>query len=155
MNISPNWSAKKKCAHSYVRRRYRTVSDLRKRTPPMSLMSLIARPTLATKSDDGSSHNKRVCDVFTTDIRNHLGQLKQVHGGSPISGFFSTFVACTGTTPWSMTVQTQATLFHGRSVLLLVGGKANVAGSAFAFDPDTGEFVQRNLSVNIILREGH
>jgi hypothetical protein len=39
--------------------------------------------------------------------------------------------------------------------LLFVGGKANVAGSAFAFDPDTGEFVQRNFSVDIILRGGH
>ena len=80
------------------------------------------------------------------------GQLKQMHAGTPISGFFSTFVACNGTTPWSVTVQSQATLFHGRSVALFVGGKASVAATAFAFDPDTGEFKQVSFSVNLTLR---
>jgi len=80
------------------------------------------------------------------------GQLKQTHAGTPISGFFSVFVPCTGTTPWSVTVQTVPTLFHGRSVALFTGGKAGVFASAFAFDPDAGEFIQRNLSVTITLR---
>jgi hypothetical protein len=80
------------------------------------------------------------------------GQLKQTHAGTPISGYFSTFVPCDGTTPWSATVQSQAVLFHGRSVALFVAGKANVAATASAFDPDTGEFKQVSFSVNITLK---
>ena len=83
------------------------------------------------------------------------GQLKQSHGGQPISGFFSIFVPCDGTTPWTTTVQTEVVLFHGRSVNLFTGGGADVAASAFAFDPDTGEFIQRNLSVPVTLRGAH
>jgi hypothetical protein len=80
------------------------------------------------------------------------GQLKQMHAGTPISGYFSTFVPCNGTTPWSATVQTQAALFHGRSAALFVGGKANLSATAYAFDPDTGEYKQVNLSVDVTLR---
>lgn len=80
------------------------------------------------------------------------GEVKQNHGGTTISGFFSVFVPCNGTTPWSAPVQSQLALFHGRSAALFVGGPADVAASAFAFDPDTGEFIQRNFSVRIILR---
>ena len=80
------------------------------------------------------------------------GQLKQTHAGTPISGFFSTFIPCTGTTPWSVTVQTVPFLFHGRSAALFTAGKATVFASAVAFDPDTGEFIQRNLTVTITLR---
>jgi hypothetical protein len=80
------------------------------------------------------------------------GQLKQVHAGVPVSGHFSTFVPCSGTTPWSATVETQPTLFNGRSSALFVGGKAAVSGTAQAFDPDTGESKQVNLSVNVTLR---
>jgi len=80
------------------------------------------------------------------------GQLKQMHGGTPVSGFFSTFIPCTGTTPWSITVQTVPFLFHGRSVALFTGGNASVFASAVAFDPDTGEFIQRNLTVTITLQ---
>ena len=43
-------------------------------------------------------------------------------------------------------------LFHGRSAALFVAGKANVAGTAFWFDPDTGEFKQVNFSVDVTLR---
>lgn len=80
------------------------------------------------------------------------GQLKQTHGGTPITGFFSTFIPCNGTTPWSATIQTTTTLFHGRSAALFAGGKADVSASAFAFDFDNGVFIQRNLAVSIILR---
>jgi hypothetical protein len=80
------------------------------------------------------------------------GQLKQSHGGTPISGFFSAFVPCNGTTPWSANIQTTTTLFHGRSADLFTGGKADVPGSAFAFDFDNGIFVQRNFAVTITLR---
>src|ERR1041385_6848838 len=79
------------------------------------------------------------------------GQLKQSHGGTPISGFFSAFVPCNGTTPWSANIQTTTTLFHGRSADLFTGGKADVPGSAFAFDFDNGIFVQRNFAVTITL----
>ena len=80
------------------------------------------------------------------------GQLKQTRGGVPISGFFSVLVPCTGTTPWSVTVQTVPALFHGRSSALFTGGKADVTATATAFDPDTGEFVQRDLAVTVTLR---
>ncbi len=80
------------------------------------------------------------------------GELKQIRGGLPVSGFFSVFVPCTGTTPWSVDVQTTSELFHGRSASEFAGGKASVSASAIAFDPDTGEAVERDLSVVINLR---
>lgn len=80
------------------------------------------------------------------------GQLKQVHGGSPLSGFFSAFVPCNGTTPWSANIQTTVSLFHGRSADLFTGGKADVTATASAFDFDNGVFVQRNFAVTITLR---
>jgi len=80
------------------------------------------------------------------------GQVKQRHGGQPINGFFSVFVPCNGSTPWTTSVQAALALFHGRSAALFTGGKANVAAAAFGFDPDTGEFAQRDLSVDITLR---
>jgi len=80
------------------------------------------------------------------------GQLKQTHGGSPITGFFSTFVACNGTTPWSAAIQTTDTLFHGRASALFTGGKADISATASAFDFDNGVFIQKNLAVTITLR---
>jgi len=80
------------------------------------------------------------------------GQLKQMHAGTPVDGSFFTSVACDGTTSWSVPVQTQTSLFHGRSALLYTGGKASVAGTAYAVDPETGEFVQHNFAVTITLR---
>src|SRR4029077_10195757 len=76
------------------------------------------------------------------------GQVKQTRGGVPINGYWNAFVPCDGVTPWSATVQSQTVLFHGRSAALFSGGKANVAATAFAFDPDTGEFKQLDLSTN-------
>lgn len=81
-----------------------------------------------------------------------FGELKQTRGDVPISGFFSVFVPCTETTPWSVTVQTVPALFHGRSAALFTAGKANVSATATAFDPDTGQIIQRDLSVTITLR---
>jgi hypothetical protein len=80
------------------------------------------------------------------------GQLKQMHGGTSISGYFSAFVPCDGTTAWAAGVSSQTALFHGRSVALFVGGKASITASASAFDPDTGEYKQVNFSGTITLR---
>jgi hypothetical protein len=80
------------------------------------------------------------------------GELKQMHAGSPVDGNFFTSMACDGTTPWRVTVQTQTSLFQGRSVLLYTGGKASVAGTASAIDPETGDYLQRNFAVTITLR---
>jgi outer membrane protein assembly factor BamB len=80
------------------------------------------------------------------------GNLKQTHGQTPISGFFSTFIACNGKTPWSATIQTTPALLHGRSVALFTGGKADVSATASAFDFENGVFIQRNLAVTITLR---
>jgi len=80
------------------------------------------------------------------------GQLKQTHGNTPITGFFSVFLPCDGITPWNTTIQTAPTLFHGRSVALFTGGKADISATATAFDFDSGEAVQQNLAVTITLR---
>ena len=80
------------------------------------------------------------------------GQLKQKRGNAAITGYWSAFVPCDGVTPWTATVQSQTVLFRGRSALLFAGGKAEVAATAHAFDPDTGEFKQVNLATVITLR---
>lgn len=80
------------------------------------------------------------------------GQLKQTHGNTPITGFFSVFVPCDGITTWSATIQTAVALFHGRSVALFTGGKADVSATATAFDFDSGETVHQDLAVTITLR---
>jgi hypothetical protein len=82
-----------------------------------------------------------------------FGQLKQTHGSSSTFGFFSAFVSCNGTTPWSTTVQTTGQTFNGRALSnLFTGGPANLTASASAFDFDDGIFVQRNLAVIVTLR---
>ncbi len=80
------------------------------------------------------------------------GQLKQTHGNVPVTGFFSAFVPCNGTTPWGANIQTTTTLFHGRAADLFTGGKADVSATASAFDPENGIFIQKNLAVTITLR---
>ena len=81
------------------------------------------------------------------------GQLKQTHGSSSTFGFFSVFVPCNGTTPWSASIQTVGQTFHGRALAdLFTGGPADVTASASAFDFENGVFVQRNFAVHITLR---
>jgi VCBS repeat-containing protein len=81
------------------------------------------------------------------------GQLKQTHGPSSTFGFFSVFVPCNGTTPWSASIQTIGQTFHGRALAdLFTGGPADVTASASAFDFQNGVFVQRNFAVRINLR---
>ena len=81
------------------------------------------------------------------------GELKQMHGGTPITAFFSTFVPCNpGNNSWSVSMESVGSLFHGRSSALFTGGKATVSGTADAFDPDTGEEIDRPISATITLR---
>src|SRR3954462_946302 len=81
------------------------------------------------------------------------GQLKQTHGPASTFGFFSVFVPCNGTTPWSASIQTVGQTFHGRALAdLFTGGPADVTASASAFDFENGVFVQRNFAVRINLR---
>ena len=81
------------------------------------------------------------------------GQLKQTHGPSSTFGFFSVFVPCNGTTPWSASIRTVGQTFHGRALAdLFTGGPADVTASASAFDFENGVFVQRNFAVRINLR---
>jgi hypothetical protein len=81
------------------------------------------------------------------------GQLKQQHAQVTLFQFFSVGVFCTGITDWTATVPSQpVSLFNGRAAALFVGGKADVTASAFAFDPDSGEFVQSNAMARIVLR---
>jgi hypothetical protein len=81
------------------------------------------------------------------------GQLKQTHGPSSTFGFFSVFVPCNGSTPWSASIQTVGQTFHGRALAdLFTGGPADITASASAFDFENGVFVQRNFAVRINLR---
>lgn len=81
------------------------------------------------------------------------GQLKQTHGPASTFGFFSVFVPCNGTTPWSTSIQTIGQTFHGRALAdLFTGGPADVTATASAFDFENGVFVQRNFAVRITLR---
>jgi len=84
---------------------------------------------------------------------NIFGQLKQTHGNSATTGFFSAFVPCDGQTPWSANIQTIGQTFHGRALAdLFTGGPAEVTANASAFDFDEGIFVQRNFAVTVKLR---
>ena len=81
------------------------------------------------------------------------GQLKQSHGPTSTFGFFSVFVPCNGSTPWSASIQTVGQTFHGRALAdLFTGGPADITASASAFDFENGVFVQRNFAVRINLR---
>jgi hypothetical protein len=83
---------------------------------------------------------------------NIFGQLRQQHADAVVTGFFSASVFCNGTAPWTASVQTPLAPFHGRAASLFTGGKAEVTGSASAFDFENSEFVQRNFAVPIKLR---
>lgn len=127
------------------------VFNLLQGPPPFTFVPTVSQfgsvdPTTGTATINGSVTCSQPAFVTIS------GELKQVHAQTPISGFFFIFVPCNGPTPWSVTVQTVPALFHGRSVALFVGGKANVSASATAFDPDTGNFLEHDLSVNITLR---
>ena len=119
--------------------------------PPLVITPSVTKfgtidPTTGTATISGSISCTKQAFVTLS------GQLKQTHGNTPITGFFSLFVPCDGITPWSTTIQTAATLFHGRSVALFTGGKADVSATATAFDFDNGEAVQQDLAVTITLR---
>jgi hypothetical protein len=73
-----------------------------------------------------------------------FGDLQQKAGRVVIRGFFGTFFACDGETPWSATVISE----NGR----FVGGHAQSSVFAFAFDPETDEFVEAQASMTIQLR---
>jgi hypothetical protein len=127
------------------------VFNLLQAPPPFSFVPTVSQSGLVSPSIGVAT----VTGSVTCSVPSYItisGQLKQIHAGTPISGYFSSFVPCNGTTPWSATVQTQTALFHGRSVALFVGGKASVSATASGFDPDTGEFKTVNFSANIILK---
>lgn len=82
-----------------------------------------------------------------------FGQLRQAHGNSATTGFFSAFVPCDGTAVWSTNIQTLGQTFHGRALAdVFTGGPADVIASASAFDFEEGIFVQRNFAVTVKLR---
>ncbi|MBZ5493094.1 MAG: hypothetical protein LAO76_19430 [Acidobacteriia bacterium] len=119
--------------------------------PPLAITPSVTKfgtvdPTTGTATITGSVSCTKQAFVTLS------GQLKQTHGNTPITGFFSVFVPCDGITPWNATIQTVATLFHGRSVALFTGGKADISATATAFDFDSGETVEQDLAVTITLR---
>lgn len=83
------------------------------------------------------------------------GSIRQVRAGQEIRGFFSASVPCDGTTPWEAPVfYFSHDLFSGRGAALFNAGSADVALSAFAFDPIEGTFVNRNAAATVRLRGG-
>jgi hypothetical protein len=130
------------------------VFNLLQAPPPLSIVPSVTQfgsidPTTGTATISGSVRCSQQAFVTLS------GQLKQTHGGKPITGFFSVFLPCDGTTPWSATIQTIPTLFHGRAAALFTGGHADVSATASAFDFENGILVQKSLAVTIILRGGH
>ncbi len=86
---------------------------------------------------------------------NLSGQLKRNLGTNVISGFFFAFVSCNGTGSWTATMVSPPSLSNGRSNPLFVPGKAEVAASAFAFDPDTADFAQAHITTSVVLQGSH
>jgi VCBS repeat-containing protein len=128
------------------------VFNLLQGPPPLTLVPSVTQfgtvnPSTGTATVSGFINTSQ--QVYVTVS----GQIKQMHGGTPITGFFSVFVPCNaGNNPWSITVDSVGNLFHGRSSALFTGGKAMVSGIASAFDPETGEEIERPISATITLR---
>lgn len=129
--------------------------NVRQGPPPLSVEGNVFRfgsvsPTTGASALSGSVSCSQPGFVTV------FGQLRQTRGGTTLTGFFSTFVPCsgTGTESWSADVFVQPALFRGRAVALLVAGPATVSASVFAFDPETGEFVQRDFVAHVILKGG-
>jgi hypothetical protein len=127
------------------------VFNLQLAPPPLAIVPSVTQfgsmdPTSGTATVSG------LVECSAPTFVSIFGQLKQTHGGVPITGFFSAFVPCTGTVPWSVNVQTQDTLFHGRASNLFTGGKADVSATATAFDSDNGVFIERHFTAEITLR---
>lgn len=119
--------------------------------PPLSIVPTVTQ----FGSVDPSSGTAAISGFLTCSQPAFVtlsGQLKQTHGGVPVTGFFSAFIPCNGTTPWSVNIQTTTTLFHGRAADLFTGGKADVSATAFAFDFENGVFIQKNLAATVTLR---
>jgi hypothetical protein len=84
------------------------------------------------------------------------GSIRQVIAGREIRGFFNASVPCDGTTPWQAPVYYfTSDLFSGRSAALFNAGSADIALSAFAYDPIEGTYVYRSAAATVRLRGGH
>jgi hypothetical protein len=82
------------------------------------------------------------------------GQIRQERAGRAANAFYGAYVPCDGTTPFEAgaTYLSNPALFHGRSVMLFSGGRADVSGTAQAFDPVEGTWITRSLAETIQLR---
>lgn len=80
------------------------------------------------------------------------GALQQMFGDAQLNGDFGAWLPCSDRKPWSVTVQSWPELWHGRADALFTGGKADVYAYVFSWDPDTGQSIERNLVVTVILR---
>lgn len=127
------------------------VFNLQQGPPPFSFSPSISQFGTVRPSTGGVTLSGTVqCSAPAFVTLN--GHLKQIRGKIPISGYWNVFVACDGVTPWTATVQTTTTLFRGRAAALFSGGKAVVGATAYAFDPDNGEYKQVDISVEVTLR---
>ena len=127
------------------------VFNLMQGSPPFTFSNTVNRfGTVSPNTGAVTIRGTVVCSVPT--YASITGDVKQVRGGVPISGWFQTMVPCNGTTTWSATVQSANAVFHGRSAALFTGGSATVNAWASAMDADTGELKQTNLQAKITLR---
>lgn len=120
--------------------------------PPAFAFNPSVAPFATVKPSSGEVTLRGSVQCSAPAYVNLGGQLKQLRGGVPITGYWNAFVACEGVTPWTATVQSQQQLFRGRASALFSGGKAKVGATASAFDPDTGEYRELNLSTSVTLR---
>ena len=127
------------------------VLNVKEGPPPLSIdVSLFRFGSLSLTSGAAEVTGSVSCSQPALAVI--TGQLVQRHGNTALSGHFSAVIFCDGTSSWQASVFVPPAMFRGRAAALLVAGPATVAANAFAFDFETGEFVQRNLIVDIILR---
>jgi hypothetical protein len=127
------------------------VFNIQKAPPPFTFNPTIAQfGTVASSTGAVTLSGSVTCSepAYVT----LSGQVKQLRGGSPVFGYWNAFVPCDGVTPWTATVMSTPSLFRGRAAALFGAGKANVGATAFAYDFESGEYRQLNLSTIVTLR---
>lgn len=81
------------------------------------------------------------------------GSVRQVNQGVPINGYYNGAIPCDGVTSFSVPVTAYTVAKDkGRATIMLSAGKTEVYFSAYAFDPDTGEYKSRNFTATVQLR---
>ena len=112
--------------------------------PPPLTIDLIIEPVGSVVPRTGVATLRGTVRCSQPAIVDLFGNVQQKAGRVVIRGFFGDFFDCDGETPWSATITSE----NGR----FVGGKVQASVFAFAFAPDTGEFVEDQESTTVQLR---